>query len=98
MSGRMPLVAGAFARTFSPRCLRPTAVRGRTALRRNTMSRLPFLTRSLLLLFFFDCYDGVTRAEQNPGALALDSLVVTAARWPQPASELVADVTVIGAE
>ena len=38
------------------------------------------------------------QAQQNPGALTLDSLVVTAARWPQPPSELVADVTVIGAE
>ncbi|HEX3630893.1 MAG TPA: TonB-dependent receptor [Casimicrobiaceae bacterium] len=62
------------------------------------MSRLPLLTVSLLLFFFFVRCDGVAQAQPNPGALTLDSLVITAARWPQPPSELVADVTVIGPE
>jgi vitamin B12 transporter len=62
------------------------------------MSRLPFPTKYLLPTFVLACFAGVAQAQQHPGALTLDSLVVTAARWPQPPSELVADVTVIGAE
>ena len=62
------------------------------------MSRPPYRPQYLLLTFVLACFAGVAHAEQNPGALMLDSLVVTAARWPQPPSELVADVTVIGAE
>jgi vitamin B12 transporter len=62
------------------------------------MSRLPFPTKYLLPTLVLAGFSSIAQAQQNPGALTLDSLVVTAARWPQALSELVADVTVIGAE
>jgi len=62
------------------------------------MFRLPFPTKYLLPTIVLACFAGIAPAQQKPGALMLDSLVVTAARWPQTPSELVADVTVIGAE
>ena len=62
------------------------------------MSRLPFLAKTLLLVVVPACCAGVARAQLGPGALTLDSLVITAARWPQAPSELIADVTVVGRE
>jgi vitamin B12 transporter len=62
------------------------------------MSRLPFPTRYLLATLVLACFASIAQAQQDSGALTLDSLVVTAARWPQTPAELVADVTVIGAE
>ncbi len=56
-----------------------------------------FLTESPLFAFALACCAGAAQAQPSPGAVALDSLVVTAARWPQAPSELVADVTVISA-
>ena len=62
------------------------------------MFRLPLPTKYLLPTIVLACFASIAPAQQKPGALTLDSLVVTAARWPQTPSELVADVTVIGAE
>ncbi|MGH8713921.1 MAG: TonB-dependent receptor domain-containing protein [Casimicrobiaceae bacterium] len=56
------------------------------------LPRLGFLVISLA------CCTVPALAQPGPGTLALDPLVVTAARTPQPWSELVADVTVIGPE
>ena len=56
------------------------------------------LLRSALLLFTTACCVCLAYAEDVPGPQHLGPLVVTAARWPQTSSELVADVTVIGAE
>jgi vitamin B12 transporter len=61
------------------------------------MSHRAFLTESPLFAFALACCAGASQAQLAPGPLALDSLVVTAARWPQAPSELVADVTVISA-
>ena len=62
------------------------------------MSRLLFPAKALLLVVVPACCAGVARAEPTPAALIIDSLVITAARWPQSSSELIADVTVIGRE
>ena len=62
------------------------------------MSRLLFPAKVLLLVVVPACCAGVARAELTPAALIIDSLVITAARWPQSSSELIADVTVIGRE
>ncbi|MEO8564786.1 MAG: TonB-dependent receptor plug domain-containing protein, partial [Betaproteobacteria bacterium] len=62
------------------------------------MSGLPFLAKLQLLVIVTACCAGVARAQLSPAALTIDSLVITAARWPQSPSELVADVTVVGAE
>ena len=62
------------------------------------MSRLLFPAKVLLLVVVPACCAGVARAEPTPAALTIDSLVITAARWPQSSSELIADVTVIGRE
>ncbi|HEX4522576.1 MAG TPA: TonB-dependent receptor [Casimicrobiaceae bacterium] len=62
------------------------------------MSRLPFLVKALLVAIVPACCAEFASAQLSPAAPAIDSLVITAARWPQPASELVADVTVIGPE
>ena len=62
------------------------------------MFRLPFLTEFALFVLALACCAGAAEAQRGTAALALDSLVVTAARWPQAPSELVADVTLIGPE
>ena len=51
------------------------------------MSRLPFRAPQSLLLVVcrsLACRAVVAQAQRSPGALTLDPLVVTAARWPQP--------------
>ncbi len=60
------------------------------------MSRWAALIDSALFLSTLVCCPVDSHAQDGSGALRLDSLVVTAARWPQTPSELVADVTVIG--
>jgi vitamin B12 transporter len=77
---------------------RLAAVRGRTALRRNAMVRFAALPQSRLFIAALACCAASATAQPEPAAVALDSLVITAARAPQPWSELVADVTVIGPE
>ncbi|MGH8799270.1 MAG: TonB-dependent receptor domain-containing protein [Casimicrobiaceae bacterium] len=62
------------------------------------MVQLAALTRSFLLVIALTVRAGPAPAQSAPGTLALDPLVVIAARAPQPWSELVADVTVIGPE
>jgi vitamin B12 transporter len=62
------------------------------------MFRLALLAESLPFVFALVCCAGAAHAQHGPAALMLDTLVVTAARWPQAPSEVVADVTVIGAE
>ena len=49
------------------------------------MFRLP-LPKYLLPTIVLACFASIAPAQQKPGALTLDSLVVTAARWPQNAS------------
>lgn len=61
------------------------------------MSRRAVLIDSALFLSTLVCWPVDAHAQDSRGALTLDSLVVTAARWPQASSELIADVTVIDA-
>jgi vitamin B12 transporter len=62
------------------------------------MFRPAFLNEFPLFVFALACCAGAAQAQRSTAALALDPLVVTAARWPQAQSELVADMTVIGAD
>ena len=50
---------------------------------------MPFLAKALLLVVVPACCAGLARAQLSPAALAIDSLVITAARWPQAPSELI---------
>ena len=61
------------------------------------MSRRAVLIDSVLFVSTLVCCPVDAHAQDGPAALKLDSLVVTAARWPQASSELIADVTVIDA-
>ena len=56
------------------------------------------LTRFPPFLFTTACCACLAQPQDRPVLLPLSPLVVTAARWPQASSELVADVTVIGPE
>ncbi|MFI4952189.1 MAG: TonB-dependent receptor domain-containing protein [Burkholderiales bacterium] len=62
------------------------------------MVRFAALPQSRLFIAALACCAASATAQPEPAAVALDSLVITAARAPQPWSELVADVTVIGPE
>ena len=72
-----------FRRTFSPPCLPPTAVRGRTARGETTCFVRQSPTQSALFLSTLACCAVSRTRRSNPGALKLESLFVTAARWPQ---------------
>lgn len=61
------------------------------------MSRLAVLSNRSVVLIALAVTAGAAEAQHDPATATIDSLVVTAARWPQAPAELVADVTVIGA-
>src|SRR6185295_833655 len=80
----------------------PPAVRGCTATRRTAMSAFS-LTRSRwcstsLLAATFVFSVSASEAQLAPKQTTIDPVFVTAARSPQALTELIADVTVIGAE
>jgi len=61
------------------------------------MSRLAVLSNPSIVLIALAIGAGAAKAKHDPATVTIDSLVVTAARWPQAPAELVADVTVISA-